>query len=109
VLVSFGYLLAVAMMGFFLFITVPKPDLEPTQSPIKWVPGAHSKGAKMPGREADHSPPSSAEVRKAWSYTSAPQYAFMTWCLVNAQGQLYLYLYLYLAFDNILLLMGGLL
>jgi hypothetical protein len=25
-----------------------------------------------------------------------PQYAFMTWCSVKAQGQLYLYLYLYL-------------
>jgi hypothetical protein len=25
-----------------------------------------------PGREADHSPPSSAEVKKAWSYTSTP-------------------------------------
>jgi hypothetical protein len=25
-----------------------------------------------------------------------PQYAFMAWCSVKAQGQLYLYLYLYL-------------
>jgi hypothetical protein len=32
---------------------------------------------KWPGREADHSPPSSAEVKNAWSYTSTPQYAFM--------------------------------
>jgi len=27
---------------------------------------------KQPGREADHSPPSSAEVKDAWSYTSTP-------------------------------------
>jgi hypothetical protein len=27
---------------------------------ISWVPGALSLGAKRPGREADHSPPSSA-------------------------------------------------
>jgi len=27
-------------------------------------------GIKRPGREADHSPPSSAEVTKAWSHTS---------------------------------------
>jgi hypothetical protein len=27
-------------------------------------------GVKRPGREADHSPPSSAEVTNAWSYTS---------------------------------------
>jgi len=29
------------------------------------------------GREADHSPPSSAEAKKAWIYISTPQYAFM--------------------------------
>jgi hypothetical protein len=45
---------------------------------------------KLPGSEADHSPPSSAEVKNAWSYTSTHQYAFMAWGLVKAQGQLYL-------------------
>jgi len=45
---------------------------------------------------SDHSPPSSAEVKNAWSYTYTPQYAFMAWCSAEAQGQLYLYLYLYL-------------
>jgi hypothetical protein len=40
-------------------------------------------GVKRPGREADNSPPSSAEVKKAWSYTSTPQYVFMAWCLDN--------------------------
>jgi hypothetical protein len=44
-------------------------------------------GGKAAGHEADHSPPSSAEVKNAWSYTSTPQYVFMAWC----QGQLYLY------------------
>jgi hypothetical protein len=34
------------------------------------VPGALSLGVKRPGREADHSPPSSAEVKNAWSNTS---------------------------------------
>jgi hypothetical protein len=29
-------------------------------------------GVKRPGRETDHSSPSSAEVQNAWSYTSAP-------------------------------------
>jgi hypothetical protein len=32
--------------------------------------GALSLGVKPPGREADHSHPSSAEVKNAWSYTS---------------------------------------
>jgi hypothetical protein len=31
-----------------------------------------SPGVKRPGREADHSPPSSAEVKNAWCYTSTP-------------------------------------
>jgi hypothetical protein len=31
---------------------------------VKWVPGALSLGVKRPGREADHSPPSSAEVKE---------------------------------------------
>jgi hypothetical protein len=40
-------------------------------------------GSKELEREADHSPPSNAEVKNAWSYTSTPQYAFMAWCLVK--------------------------
>jgi hypothetical protein len=40
----------------------------------------------MPGREADHSPPSSAVVKKVL----VRQYTFMTWCLVKTQGSLYL-------------------
>jgi hypothetical protein len=38
---------------------------------------------KRPGREADHSPPSSGEIKNAWSYTSTPQYVFTAWCLVK--------------------------
>jgi hypothetical protein len=34
--------------------------------------GALSLGVKRPGREADHSPPSSAEAKNAWTYTSTP-------------------------------------
>jgi hypothetical protein len=49
-------------------------------------------GVKRPGREADHSPPSSAEVKNAWSYNSAPQYAFMAWCLVKHRDNFTFYL-----------------
>jgi hypothetical protein len=35
------------------------------------------------GREADHSPPSSAEVKEWVEFTSIPQYAFMAWCSVR--------------------------
>jgi hypothetical protein len=36
----------------------------PMQPPIQWVAGALSMGVKQPGREADNSPPSSAEVKE---------------------------------------------
>jgi len=61
--------------------------LGPTLPPIQWVPRALSLGVKRPGSATDHSSPSSAEVKKSWSYTSTPQYAFMAWCSVKAQGQ----------------------
>jgi hypothetical protein len=34
-------------------------------------------GVKQQGREADHSPPTSAEVKKMWIYTSTPLYVLM--------------------------------
>jgi hypothetical protein len=40
--------------------------------------GTLSSGVKRQGREADHSPPTSAKVMKIWIYTSAPPYAFST-------------------------------
>jgi hypothetical protein len=50
-------------LGIFLFITASRTALGPTQPPIQWVPGSLSLGVKRPGREADHSPPSSADVK----------------------------------------------
>jgi hypothetical protein len=61
----------------FLSSTSSKPALGPTQHPIQWVPGVLSPGLKRPGREADHSPPTSAEVKNTWIYTSTSPYAFM--------------------------------
>jgi hypothetical protein len=70
-------------LGIFLFTTASRTALGPTQPPIQRVPGALSLGVKRPGREADHSPPSSAEVKNALRYTSTPPYVFMAWCLVK--------------------------
>jgi hypothetical protein len=67
-------------LGIFLFTTASRLTLGPTQPSIQEVPGAVSLGVKRPGHEADHSPPSSAEVKNVWSYTSTSQYAFMVWC-----------------------------
>jgi hypothetical protein len=47
----------------FPLTSVFMPALGPTQPPVQWVPGVLSPGVKArPGRDADHSPPSSAEV-----------------------------------------------
>jgi hypothetical protein len=48
----------------FLVTTASRPALGPTQPPIQLVLGALSLGIKRPDREADHSPPSSAEVKE---------------------------------------------
>jgi len=48
----------------FLFTAVSITALGPTQPPIQWVPGSLPLGVKRPGRQADHSPPSSAEVKE---------------------------------------------
>jgi hypothetical protein len=39
--------------------------------------GLFPQGVKQPVREADHSPPASAEVKKMWIYSSTPPYTFM--------------------------------
>jgi hypothetical protein len=51
-------------LGIFLFTAVSRRALESTQTPIPWVPWALSLVIKRPGCEADHSPPSSAEVKE---------------------------------------------
>jgi hypothetical protein len=69
-------------VGIFLLTPASRPALEPTEPPIQWSPEALSLGVKRPDREADHSPPSSAEVKNAWSYASTPQCSFMI-CSIN--------------------------
>jgi len=56
-----------AIIAFFLFTIESRPTLWPTQPSIQWVPGALT-----PGHEAGHSPPFSAEVKNARSYTPTP-------------------------------------
>jgi hypothetical protein len=86
-------------LGIFLFTTASRTALASTQPPIQWVRGALSLGVRRPGREARHSPPSSAGQRMSRNIPPLPQYAFMEWWSVKkAEGQLYLYLYLYRRF-----------
>jgi hypothetical protein len=46
----------------FLFSTAPRPALGPHPASYPLGTGALSPGVKRLGREADHSPPSSAEI-----------------------------------------------
>jgi hypothetical protein len=59
-------------VNIFCFSISSRPALGSTQRPIKWVPGV-----KRQGLQADHSPPTSAEVKKMWIHTSTPPYVFM--------------------------------
>jgi hypothetical protein len=65
------------------FFSPPDPDRPRDPSSLLLIPGALSPGVQRPGSEADHSPPSSAEVKNAWSYTSTPKYFFIVRYLVK--------------------------
>ena len=54
--------------GNFFFCNESRPAVGSTQPPFKSVLGAFPD-VKSSEREADHSPSSSAEVKKAWSFT----------------------------------------
>jgi hypothetical protein len=61
-----------------IFSMSSRPPLGPTQLPIQWAPGV-----KRPGHGVDHSPPTSAEVKKTWIYTSTLPLVFMVMFLIN--------------------------
>jgi hypothetical protein len=58
--------------GTFFFATASRSALGPTQPPIQWVLGTPSLGVKWPGNEADHTPPSSADVKSVELYFHSP-------------------------------------
>jgi len=59
-----------AMTGIFIFTTVFRTTLGPTETPLHLVLEAIiTLGVKRLGREADHSPPSSAEVKNTSNCT----------------------------------------
>jgi hypothetical protein len=65
----------------FLFSMSSGPALGSTEPSIQRVSGALSPGVKRPVREADHSPPTSAEVKKMWIYTAIKFYLYIPKCL----------------------------
>jgi hypothetical protein len=74
-----------------------RPAVGPTQPSVQWVPRSFPRGGKArPGRDADHSPPSSAEVKNELKlYLLSPQAP--PW---RVAGLLYLYLIMFKIFRN---------
>jgi hypothetical protein len=72
-------------LGIFLFTTASRTALRPTHPPIQWVPGALSLEVKRPGRETDHSPSSSDDVKNQSPSTPSWRGASVS------TGQLYFY------------------
>jgi hypothetical protein len=56
----------------FLFSTSSRPFLGPIQIPIQWIARALFTGLERTLRETDQTHTNSAEVKKAWIYTSNP-------------------------------------
>jgi len=57
------------LLNIFTAIIVSRTALGPTEPPIWWELGPLSLEVICLGHEADHSPPSNAKAKNAWSYT----------------------------------------
>jgi hypothetical protein len=76
--------------GIFLLTTVSRPVLGSTEPPIQRVPGTFPGGKATGGvKLTAHLHPVSRS-RMRGTIPLLPQYAFVAWCSVKAQGQLYL-------------------
>jgi hypothetical protein len=66
-------------LRIFLFTTTSRPALGPIQLPIQCVTGVFFPRVKRQGRKADHSPPSSIEVKSYLNlYFHSPSKS--SWC-----------------------------
>jgi hypothetical protein len=65
--------------GIFLFAITNQPPLEHTKPSIKRVLGVLLSGVKQFKHTADHSLPSSDEVRNVQTFTSTPPYILIVW------------------------------
>ena len=66
-----------------IFSTPVQTGPGPTQPPVQWVPGLY-RGKERPGSAADHSPPSSTEVKERVElHLYSPLWAFVACSRVN--------------------------
>jgi hypothetical protein len=82
-------------LGIFLFTTVSRTALGPTQPPIQWVAGVLSLGVERPARELTthlHLVPRS---RMHGAIPPFPQYIFMARCLVKHRDNFTFVQYVY--------------
>jgi hypothetical protein len=61
-----------ARTKIFLFSASSRPTLGSILPPMQCVPGAISLGVERPGREDDHSPPSSVKVKNGGAILPLP-------------------------------------
>jgi hypothetical protein len=71
----------------FLFPTYSIPTLELIQPAIRWTPGALSPGVKRQELEADHSSPSSTEVKNGEAKLPFPHMPFFDCAQLYNLGQ----------------------
>jgi len=83
-------------LHFLLILTDPSQRETTTQAemgPPNLLSNGHGSlfhwGVKRPECEADHFPPSSAEINNASRYTATPPYVFMACCLVQHKTRLH--------------------
>jgi len=68
--------------GRDFFSSPPRPEW-------LWGPPSFLSNGYRPGREIAHLPPSRADVKNAWNYTSIPPYILMAWCLIKQRIHLH--------------------
>jgi hypothetical protein len=75
-------------MVFILFSIAFRPNVDPIQPPIQWVPGALNLGVKRLGRAADHLHlvPS---IRTRGAIPPLLQYVFLAWYITKQGIRIY--------------------
>jgi hypothetical protein len=72
-----------------VFSTMSRQPLGSTQPHIQCMQGTFSPNVKWLGCEANHSPPSTADIKNAWIYSPTPPHTFKVWCLINQEKGLH--------------------